>query len=252
MKTDSRPAGRAGRTERKGRAALLSLLGLALLSLSTCGLEDYPYLYPASGVSASSSTTLDFSHNVENNGSSYFLGYEVYYRIYDGTSSSASAVATNDMSYIMSSWDDVTPDVILARLKAKGYVRLVRTDRSSLPFVPVDSATMSSGEGVYTSFTLDSSGSAAIIVNSDSSDPRSKTFSVRRNTLNSAGSDYRNFGDFTEGDDCDYTTYDNADPDYAYVEAYVFAYGLDDSLNTVVSRPSLLTNGAVLLTKSGS
>ena len=99
-------------------------LGLALCVFS-CGLEDYPYLYPASGVSQSSSTTLDFSHNTENNSASCFLGYEVYYRIYDGTASSPSSVASTDGAYIESGWDSVTPDVILARLKAKGYARLL-------------------------------------------------------------------------------------------------------------------------------
>lgn len=226
-------------------------LGLALCVFS-CGLEDYPYLYPASGVSQSSGTTLDFSHNTENNSASCFLGYEVYYRIYDGTASSPSSVASTDGSYIESSWDSVTPDVILARLKAKGYIRLIRTDRSSSPFVSISSATRSSGQSVYVTFTLDATGTGNVMVNSATTE----TFTVRRNTYNSSGSDYRNFGDFTKGDDCNFTTTGvgtSQVASYAYVKAYVFAYGLDsNSLDTVVSRPSLLTEGAIALTKGTS
>jgi hypothetical protein len=238
-----RPESRGGRP-----ASLLLPLCLFLAAVaSSCGLEDYPYLYPASGVSQSSSTTLDFSHNTANADSSCFLGYEVYYRIYDGGSSSASAVASTDGAYIESSWDSVTPDVILARLKAKGYVRLIRTDRSYSPFVAVSSANV--GSSVYATFTLDTTGTGTVLVNSATSE----TFTVRRNCYNSAGTDYRNFGDFTKGDDCNYTTTSATDPSYAYVRAYVFAYGLDtSSLDTVVSRPSLLTNGAIPLTKGSS
>jgi hypothetical protein len=242
----------AGSAFQRGRPASLLLpfcLGLALC-VASCGLEDYPYLYPASGVSQQSGTTLDFSHNTENNSASCFLGYEVYYRIYDGTASSGvSSVASSDGAYIESSWDSVTPDVILARLKAKGYVRLIRTDRSSSPFVVISGATQSSGQSVYVTFTLDATGTGNVMVNSATTE----TFTVRRNAYNSAGSAYRNFSDFTKGDDCNYTTTSATDPDLAYVRAYVFAYGLDSSsLDTVVSRPSLLTDGAIALTKGAS
>ncbi|MFO7850315.1 MAG: hypothetical protein R6V67_10175 [Spirochaetia bacterium] len=58
---------------------LLSLF-IVFLSLNACGLESYPYLFPADGISGE----LAFFHNprngeVENNA---FKGYELYYRIY--------------------------------------------------------------------------------------------------------------------------------------------------------------------------
>jgi len=235
----------------------MSLCLWLVLCASSCGLEDYPYLYPASGVSQASGTTLDFSHNTENNSASCFLGYEVYYRIYDGTASSASAVASTDGAYIESSWDSVTPDVILARLKAKGYVRLLHLDDldgadtvlvlAPAPFVHVLNTTTSA----YVEFNLTSSGAASITMNGGT--PTS--FTVRRTAKNSAG-EYRNFGDFTKGDDCNFDATGigaGQVANYAWVRAYVFAYGLDSSsFDTVVSKPSLLTYGAIALTKGAS
>jgi hypothetical protein len=220
-------------------------LGLALCGLS-CGLEDYPYLYPAS-TSTSANTTLTFSHNTAND-NAYFLGYEVYYRIYDGSASGASAVASTDGAYIESNWNSVTPDVILARLKAKGYVRLVRLDRSVSPLVLISSP----GSSASVQLSLDANGLGYLFVGGS----LYSTFTVRRNAYDSSGSAYRTFGDFTKGSDCNYeatggTT--SASVSNAFVKAYVFAYGLNSSnLNTVVSRPSLLTNGAVPLTKGSS
>ncbi len=235
------------------RAAFPLCLGAFLLLISSsCGLEDYPYLYPASGVTESSSTTLDFSHNPENS-TDYFLGYEVYYRIYDGTSSSASSVAGTDSSYIESSWTSVTPDVILARLKAKGYTRLIHlksdlTTVQAAPFVKFSSS-ISSG---YCSFTLDQTGTAVIQVNGSTTE----NFYARRNSTNSSTGVYRTFGDFTKDDDCDFTSTGvaaSAKAAYAYVQAYVFAYGVNSAtLDTVVSTPKRLTSGAIALTASSS
>lgn len=231
--------------------ALLLAAALGLCAVS-CGLEDYPYLYPASGVSASSSTNLDFSHNPENN-TSYFLGYEVYYRIYDGTSTSASTVASTDQSYIESSWTSVTPDVILARLKAKGYTRLIhlKADASTVQAAPFARFSSSTSSG-YCSFTLDQYGTASIQVDGSTTE----SFYARRNATNSSTGVYRTFGDFTKDDDCDFTSTGVAagsKASYAYVMAYVFAYGIDsNTLDTVVSRPSALTSGAIVLTASSS
>lgn len=235
-----RPKSRGGRA-----ASLLLPLCLALCALS-CGLEDYPYLYPPSA-STSANTTLTFSHNTAND-NAYFLGYEVYYRIYDGTASGASSVASSDGAYIESSWDSVTPDVILARLKAKGYVRLVRLDRSVSPLVPISSPSSSASA----QFSLDTNGLGYLFVGGS----LSGSFTVRRNAYDSSGSSYRSFGDFTKGSDCNYDATggnSNSSVSYAFVRAYAFAYGLNSSsLNTVVSRPSLLTNGAIPLTKGSS
>jgi hypothetical protein len=237
-----RPESRGGRP-----ASLLLPLCLFLAAVaSSCGLEDYPYLYPASA-STSANTTLTFSHNTAND-NAYFLGYEVYYRIYDGTASGASAVASTDGAYIESSWDSVTPDVVLARLKAKGYVRLVRLDRSVSPLVPISSP----GSSATVQLSLDSSGLGYLFVGGS----LNGSFTVRRNAYDSSGNAYRNFGDFTKGDDCNYEATggtSNSSVGYAFVRAYAFAYGLNSSsLNTVVSRPSLLTNGAIPLTKGSS
>ena len=101
-------------------------------------------------------------------------------------------------------------------------------------------------------FNFTSSGTASITINGGT--PTS--FTVYRNATNSAGTAYRNFGDFTKSDDCNFDTTGVGTGQiagYAYVRAYVFAYGLDStSLNTVVSRPSLLTDGAIALTKGNS
>jgi hypothetical protein len=241
MPSERRPKSRWG-----GAASLFLPLCLFLAAgAASCGLEDYPYLYPASA-STSANTTLTFSHNTAND-NAYFLGYEVYYRIYDGTASGASAVASTDGAYIESSWDSVTPDVILARLKAKGYVRLVRLDRSVSPLVPISSPSSSAS----VQLSLDSIGLGYLFVGSSSS-----SFTVRRNAYDSSGNAYRTFGDFTKSSDCNYDATggnSHASVSYAFVRAYAFAYGLNSSsLNTVVSRPSLLTNGAIQLTKGSS
>ncbi len=236
---------RAGRRKAPRLSLLGPILCLTLAALAGgCGIDDYPYLYPASGVSPLSSTTLDFTHNTAND-SAYFLGYEVYYRIYDGDSSSAIATATSDDSYIRSSWDDISPDVIFARLNSKGYSRIVDVSSGAADAPPlVDVASADTGKTIYAEFALTAAGYGTIAIDGS----LAKNLLIRRNSYDSAGKAYRNFGDFKKDSDCLFEK--GLDPaDYAYVQAYVFAYGLDANFKPLISRPTMLTNGAIALTK---
>ena len=201
---------------------------VAAMGLSSCGLEDYEYLYPPS--EESSGTTLAVVHNV-NNDSLNFLGYQVYYRIYCGTSGTVPpTAATTDAATIEASWSDVYPDVVIKRIKDAGYAAMISADNytnasvgvSDLkpdPLIDVDSTEAAlkvigtiflSSEGKWTKSVAGSI---------------TATYFMRRNTLDSATSCYRAFDDLEySSDDCTGTG------SYYWIRAYAFAYGLDNDL----------------------
>ena len=218
---------------------MTALLLAAVMGLSTCGLQEYEYLYPPS--EASSSTDLVIYHNTSNI-SSTFLGYQIYYRIYCGTSSvTPPAAAITDASTIESSWADVYPDVVIKRLKAAGYVPMVSSSSLSSPYVTsikpdpflaISSSESSSSVHGIISLSSVNSGQWTKTVGSATS----TTLYVRRNAKD-ASSNYRTFYDLTySDDDCEGTG------NYFWIRAYAFAYGLDNSFSPFYSTPIRLTS----------
>lgn len=68
------------------RGCYLLLLLLIIFLLSTCGISTFIYIYPPNP----NGTNLSFSHDSRNNKDPDFLtlGYDIYYRIYDNSSTS--------------------------------------------------------------------------------------------------------------------------------------------------------------------
>jgi hypothetical protein len=70
---------------------------MIILSISGCGLEDYPYLYPPLiNKAAVGDSSCSFKNSTENN-PQYFQGFLVYYRFYDRNADTAA-----DNNYIES------------------------------------------------------------------------------------------------------------------------------------------------------
>jgi len=172
-----------------------------------------------------------FSHNT-NNDSASFIGYEIYYRIYENASDAASDGAT-----IQASWDTASPDTVVQRMKNLNYVQVIDEYVGlQKPFISVDPADTSND--IFISMTFDASGSGSI-----KNESVETLIRIRRNAKDSSDT-YRTFGDLVkDADDLDCKYADTTtEPAKAYLRSYVFAYGLSASFGDLYSRPTLLTS----------
>lgn len=222
---------RAGRRKAPRLSPLGPILCLALAALAGgCGIDDYPYLYPASGVSGTDSMPAYFSHNTGNDSAS-FLGYEIYYRIYESAADAASDGAT-----IQANWDTVSPDTVVQRMKSLKYVRVIDEYAGQMPLVSVDPA--DTANDIFVSLTFDLVGAGSI-----KNELVETPLIIRRNAKDASNA-YRTFGDLekdSDDPDCKYAD-STTEPDKAYLRSYVFAYGLSASFGDLYSRPTLLTS----------
>ena len=223
---------RAGRRKAPRRFLSIPFLCLALAATAGgCGIDDYPYLYPASGVSGTDSMPAYFSHNTGNDSAS-FLGYEIYYRIYEN-----AADAVSDGATIQANWDTVSPDTVVQRMKSLKYVRVIdEYVGQQMPLVNVDPA--DTANDIFVSMTFDLLGAGSI-----KNELAETPLSIRRNAKDASDA-YRTFGDLekdSDDTDCKYAD-STTEPAKAYLRSYVFAYGLSASFGDLYSRPTLLTS----------
>ena len=79
------------------------LAAVILLCLS-CGIEDYPYIYPiSSGIQVVSNNYVSIYIPGDNNGNAYFTNYVIYYRIYISNENIATILSENEFSTINTS-----------------------------------------------------------------------------------------------------------------------------------------------------
>lgn len=220
-------------------AALVAVLALVLAS---CGIEEYDYLYPPTELS--SGTTIIIKHNTQNQEVSSFLGYQFYYKIYLGDSSSTPPTAANtDAATIESNWTTVYPDVVLKRMTDAGYVKMASsvdtTDGSSTvvkttksdPFLDV--SLLEATESVMATLDLNS-GIWTKLVNS-----ASESYYLRRQATSSS-SEHLSFTDLEySSTDCDPG---NPSGSYFWIRIYAVAYGVDTDWTPLYSAPIRATS----------
>jgi hypothetical protein len=223
-------------TGRSCRTAALA----AVLVLASCGIEDYDYLYPPTELS--SGTTIIIKHNIQNMEANAFLGYQFYYKIYQGDSASTPPTAANtDAATIESNWTSVYPDVVVKRMTDAGYVKMasskdlsssVVTTLKADPFFDISSgelaksvtATLYLGTGTWDK-TVDNS--------------TTNTYYLRRQAT-SASSEHLSFTDLEySSTDCDST---NPSGSRFWIRIYAVAYGVNSNWTPLYGTPVRATS----------
>jgi len=222
-----------------------SLWAVALATafmLVSCGIEDYEYLYPPTELS--SGTTIIIRHNTQNKDSSAFLGYELYYKIYLGDSSSdPPAVAGTDASTIEASWSTVYPDVVVKRITDAGYVKMASSkDLSSAtvttlkgdPFFDISSGELPKAVDA----TLNLIGEAGTW-NKTVDNSVSSTYYLRRQATSST-SEHLLFTDYEYSKiDCDPS---NTSGSKYWIRIYAVAFGFNSDWSYLYGTPILATS----------
>ena len=206
------------------RNITFSVIIILLTFLSSCGLYTYAYL-EAPGVS-----TMVGSGNAEiYNRSDYdpdvFRGYELYYKFYTDSTERIS----NDKTIFATSEPEPSD------LTAVGYSRintvLSADDSTSYPMVPVDYSDRDTAFTLTVNFDQLSSGVVPYVSYSGYSDVFLRRTASEYNSL-SKDYEYKSFRP---------VDYDTGDSDWSPGETelslYVFAYGKDDNVYKIYSKP---------------
>lgn len=217
-----------------------TLVAVLALVLASCGIEEYDYLYPPTELS--SGTTIIIKHNTQNLDVSSFLGYQFYYKIYLGDSSSTPPTAANtDAATIESNWTTVYPDVVLKRMTDAGYVKMASSKDLSSPVVTTLKADpfLDIGSG-----DLAKSVAATLYLGTGTWDKTidnsiTDSYYLRRQAT-SASSEHLSFTDLEySSTDCD-----PGDPSGScfWIRIYAVAYGVDTDWTPLYSAPVRATS----------
>lgn len=217
-------------------AAFAAVLALPL-ALCGCGIDTFVYLYPVTQLLNSPSTTdpsynyfqfkTSDSDNYDAYGSDgYFKGFEVYYRIYNSTSTRSS-----DVSAIYT-YNENNPTTALTKLVGTYYYhRMVHSGRlTSIPLIPGDSSNRT------VSIRLFDQNNYVAYFSLDGSTNGSGSIGIPERTHNS-GTTFETFvfkNIDTSDDDVSYTS--SSGTTTWYVQAYAVAYGYDESYKPYYSE----------------
>ncbi len=176
-----------------------------ILLSASCGIESFPYLFPADSIAG---VTADFRHD-DRNDPNVFRGYELYYRVYDydsvesGGSVDSAQILADMNSYFNGSddffsvsFDELGESSIPSSIDV-GYRRVYISSRgSTIPLIPVNSADADSSFSAY--------------INNPSNDylelnVLGSTYRLKRNTEKSSEDDFPDFSNYRD----DYATSDN-------------------------------------------
>lgn len=220
------------------------------MALVSCGIEEFVYLFPVDFREYSPSddpTYNNFAFRTsdtknQNEAGDYFEGFEIYYRIYNNES-----VRSTDASAI-NNYNDDDPAIAYNFLKnTKKYVRLLNTVyKRRTPLIPAatENRTVRIRLIRYTdilpSFILEDMDGNII---EDFGRPL-------RSVSDTLGSDPTlfEFDEIGDGDDdVTWSTWTDENDKQLYVQAYVMAYGYDNSYKQLFSE--LFYLGYITLTK---
>ena len=131
---------------------------LFLISLISCGIDEYVYLEPISSVTISSSDSQKITVNLPSSQSIYFDEYLIYYRIYPSTSAStANSLASSNWSTIYNANLNypATLETVIKNLSFKTISFAQDTQNSSIVTLnsPLKSSNISANS--ITSFVID-------------------------------------------------------------------------------------------------
>ena len=213
------------------RFSLFILSACAFVSLTSCGLDTFIYFYPVSQYLVWPSgdelyNYFSFRTSDEKNGDNvYFKGYEIYYRIYNNSSTRSSDVSA------ISTYNTNNPTTAYTYLiDTKKYVRMnAQTRLSNYPLISASTTNQTVvirflNYGIYSAgITIDgtSYGLALRTIDNLSKDQAVYTFAY--DEIQSSNSDVS------------YSTWDDASKKKWYVQAFVMAYGYDESYKVIYS-----------------
>jgi len=220
------------------RIRLVSFLIAAGSITSSCGLEEYVYLYPPD--TSLSGDILSFSNNTGND-PTVFYGYRILYRFYSSTSFVDSAIASVSSLYTSS------PTTIYDKMKASPHffrdMKIGEDERDELVILAADRQDSFSVELDFQG-SVSSGGDATIVLSEGSpgTTPDISSAVVVYQTI--SGETKVGFaqedlvhrdGYFEDGDLYD-DQYD-ASEGKTYLLIYVIAYGYNSSFGNVYSEP---------------
>lgn len=228
----------------KRSAHALALIGLLFASVSSsCGLDTFVYLFPVSQL-LNSPSEVDPQNNFfkfrtsdeDNGGNVYFKGFEVYYRIYN------DAVVRDSDRTAINAYNDANPTTALLTLVSTyKYSRMAHTNRQTdIPLIQAAPSNRDISIRLTDYQTNDASYSE------DGSNDGSGSLGVPQRTLND-GTTLKSFkyADIGTGDgDVRYNS--AVSHDTWYVQAYVVAYGYDESYKPYYSSLFSLSHSVVL------
>lgn len=213
-----------------------ALLGAAGLAISSCGLEEYVFLYPPD--TSLSGDILSFNNNTEND-PTVFYGYRILYRFFASTSAVDTAIASVSSLYTSS------PTTIYRKMKeSPHYFRDMKIGDDERDELIIQAADRQDSFTVELNFqnSVSSGGDATIIlsVGSPVTTPDISSVVVVYQSISGeakvgftqADLVYRD-GYFEDGDQY-------GDQYYAgktYLLLYVMAYGYNSSFGNVYSEP---------------
>jgi hypothetical protein len=224
-------------------ACAFCLAALVLpLALCGCGIETYVYLYPVTQLpngypSSTAGNAVDNffqfrTSDSDNSGNSYFRGFEIYYRIYNSLSTRSSDVST------INTYNENNPTTAMTYLiNTKNYHRMVYSARQTdIPLIPGTSSDRT------VSIRLFAQTPYIPYFSLDGTTDGSGTLGIPERTHNS-GTSYEPFfetddqtkGNISSSDD-DVTFTSGSGESTWYVQAYVAAYGYDESYKSIYSE----------------
>lgn len=229
------------------RKAFVTLTVCCAVLFAACGIESFVYLYPITYRDFEPSSDSNYNYfsfrtsdeKNESESSGYFRGFEIYYRIYNNNSTRLS-----DKSLI-NNYNTNNPTTAYTYLiSTKLYRRLscaVRPD--TMPLIPGSSANRQVlirleqylDQAPQISVAGDTSLYGNPLRTNDGTGPKDKLFDV--DEINNGDSD------FTYSSSWDTN---GTQKKLAYVEAYVVAYGYDESYKSLYSE--LFELGYITLT----
>lgn len=224
---------------RAGAFVRALLLAALVSSAVSCGIEVYVYLYPVIFRDYEPTDDVAFNRfkfrtsdqrNTDEAGP-YFKGFEIYYRIYNN-STTLTSVRGNINSYNSSS-----PALAYNYLiNTRHYRRLLSQGRVyESPLIPGAAA----NRLVEVRFYDYDVTNAGVYVRDNTSDVILESYGLPRRSVYDDDSNYPapfDFDDIGEGDDdVTWSTWDNEADKKVYVHAYALAYGFDASYKQLYS-----------------
>ncbi len=225
----------APNTRHGGRAFAAATLALvSALLAGACGIDSYSYYYPPV-VSFSGDNSLYLNHVTSNNDAS-FLGYEIYYRVFQ-EKTKADAIAAAIYSAANSS--STAPSVLLNQLTSGtfpshyGYAFNPIREPSATSPIPL----LKIGEGSSFRVALSAEGDWMLYINTASAGSAVKRASGK--TFYDLGQ-----GATWDGSDADYSGSTISSSTTLYLVAFGIAYGFDiGTIKTTTSMPAVFPNG---------
>jgi len=231
----------------KGLMKNFLIVGLALFSLNGCGLPTVAYLYPPEDMTVDNGIVaiLNNSNNYDASDGT-FLGYEIYYRIYQSPID-ASTMLTK-LESLKSSYADA-PDSFMNAATGSGYkfARLRNSYNNTAPLIPV-----AISMDIYYYLTLNGNSDWALTdANNEplfgtATEAAQKRNLVIRNITVTGTSQTSFYRKYYQTDEADYAGSTAGTSDEYYIVFFGVAYGTDQTTigQPVYSMPFIPTNYA--------